>query len=74
MRSSEEPQCSVTYTVARVNVKGALQMAKAAVPVLRWSGGGSVVFTGSIAAIHSVEGIPQLAYGMTKAALVWATH
>ena len=61
-------------TVARVNVKGTLQLTKAAVPLLRSSGGGSVVFIGSIAAIHSVEGVPQLAYGMSKAALVSATH
>jgi NAD(P)-dependent dehydrogenase (short-subunit alcohol dehydrogenase family) len=60
--------------VSRVNVKGTLQMAKAAVPLMRRAGGGSVVFVGSIAAIHAVEGIPQLAYGMSKAALVSATH
>lgn len=60
--------------VARVNVKGTLQMTKAAVPLMRSTGGGAIVFVGSIAAIHSVEGIPQLAYGMSKAALVSATH
>jgi NAD(P)-dependent dehydrogenase (short-subunit alcohol dehydrogenase family) len=57
-----------------VNVKGTLQLTKAAVPLLRESGGGSIVIIGSIAAIHSVEGIPQIAYGATKAALVAATH
>jgi len=60
--------------MARVNVKGTLQLTHAAVPLMRSSGGGAVVFVGSIAAIHSVEGSPQLAYGMSKAALVSATH
>ncbi|SDG34818.1 SDR family oxidoreductase [Pseudonocardia oroxyli] len=61
-------------TVARTNVKGTLQLTKAAVPLMHESGGGSVVFIGSIAAVHSVAGIPQLVYGMSKAGLVSATH
>jgi NAD(P)-dependent dehydrogenase (short-subunit alcohol dehydrogenase family) len=60
--------------VAAVNVKGTLQMTKAAVPLLTASGGGSIIFIGSIAAIHSVDGIPQIAYGASKAGLVAATH
>jgi NAD(P)-dependent dehydrogenase (short-subunit alcohol dehydrogenase family) len=60
--------------VSGVNVKGTLQLTKAAVPALRSCGGGSIVIIGSIAAIHSVEGIPQILYGVTKAALVSATH
>ena len=60
--------------VSRVNVKGTLQMTRAAVPLMAASGGGSIVIVGSIAAIHSVEGIPQLIYGTSKAALVSATH
>jgi NAD(P)-dependent dehydrogenase (short-subunit alcohol dehydrogenase family) len=61
-------------TLSRVNVKGTMQMTKAAVPLMRASGGGSVVIVGSIAAIHVVDGIPQLAYAMSKAALVTATR
>jgi NAD(P)-dependent dehydrogenase (short-subunit alcohol dehydrogenase family) len=60
--------------VSAVNVRGTLQLTKAAVPLLRESGGGSIIIIGSIAAIHSVEGIPQIAYGASKAALVAATH
>jgi NAD(P)-dependent dehydrogenase (short-subunit alcohol dehydrogenase family) len=55
--------------VADVNVKGTLQLTKAAVPLIRESGGGSIVMVGSIAAAGPVEGIVQLAYGMSKAAL-----
>lgn len=61
-------------TVSRVNVKGTLQLTKAAVPSLRKAGGGSIVIIGSVAAIHSVDGIPQILYGATKAALISATH
>jgi NAD(P)-dependent dehydrogenase (short-subunit alcohol dehydrogenase family) len=55
--------------VAEVNVKGTLQLTKLAVPLLRNSGAGSVVMVGSIAAAGPVEGVVQLAYGMSKAAL-----
>ena len=55
--------------VAEVNVKGTLQLTKLAVPLLRDSGAGSVVMVGSIAAAGPVEGVVQLAYGMSKAAL-----
>jgi NAD(P)-dependent dehydrogenase (short-subunit alcohol dehydrogenase family) len=55
--------------VADVNVKGTLQLTKLAVPLLQDSGGGSVVMVGSIAAAGPVEGVIQLAYGMSKAAL-----
>jgi NAD(P)-dependent dehydrogenase (short-subunit alcohol dehydrogenase family) len=55
--------------VADVNVKGTLQLTKAAVPLLRDSGNGSIVMVGSIAAAGPVEGVVQLAYGMSKAAL-----
>lgn len=60
--------------VSAVNVKGTLQLTKSLVPLMREGGGGSIVIVGSIAAIHSVEGIPQILYGATKAALVAATH
>ena len=60
--------------VSAVNVKGTLQLTKAAVPLLRDSGGGSIIIIGSIAAIHSVKGLPQILYGATKAALGAATH
>jgi NAD(P)-dependent dehydrogenase (short-subunit alcohol dehydrogenase family) len=55
--------------VADVNVKGTLQLTKVAVPLLQDSGGGSIVVVGSIAAAEPVEGVVQLAYGMSKAAL-----
>jgi NAD(P)-dependent dehydrogenase (short-subunit alcohol dehydrogenase family) len=55
--------------VADVNVKGTLQLTRLAVPVLRDSGGGSIVMVGSIAAAGPVDGVVQLAYGMSKAAL-----
>jgi NAD(P)-dependent dehydrogenase (short-subunit alcohol dehydrogenase family) len=55
--------------VAEVNVKGTLQLTKLAVPLLCDSGGGSIVMVGSIAAAEPVEGVVQLAYGMSKAAL-----
>ncbi len=55
--------------VADVNVKGTLQLTKCAVPMLRDAGGGSVVMVGSIAAAEPVDGVVQLAYGMSKAAL-----
>jgi NAD(P)-dependent dehydrogenase (short-subunit alcohol dehydrogenase family) len=60
--------------VSEVNVKGTLQLTKAAVPLLRKSGGGSIVIVGSIAAIHRIEGLAQIAYGASKAALGSATH
>ncbi len=54
---------------ADVNVKGTLQLTKLAVPMLQEAGGGSVVMVGSIAAAEPVDGVVQLAYGMSKAAL-----
>lgn len=56
-------------TTADVNVKGTLQLTKAAVPLLRDSGGGAVVMVGSIAAAEPVDEVIQLVYGMSKAAL-----
>jgi NAD(P)-dependent dehydrogenase (short-subunit alcohol dehydrogenase family) len=60
--------------VADVNVKGTLQLTKLAVPLLEESGGGSIVMVGSIAAAGPVEGVVQLAYGMSKAALALGAY
>jgi NAD(P)-dependent dehydrogenase (short-subunit alcohol dehydrogenase family) len=55
--------------VADVNVKGTMRLTKLSVPLMRESGGGSIVIIGSIAAAGPVDGVVQLAYGMSKAAL-----
>jgi NAD(P)-dependent dehydrogenase (short-subunit alcohol dehydrogenase family) len=55
--------------VAEVNVRGTLQLTRAAVPLLREGGGGSIVIIGSIADNEVVESFIQLAYGASKAAL-----
>jgi NAD(P)-dependent dehydrogenase (short-subunit alcohol dehydrogenase family) len=57
---------------AQVNVKGALQVTKAAVPLIEASGGGAVVFIGSIGAVARDEQFEMMAYGATKGAMVTA--
>jgi NAD(P)-dependent dehydrogenase (short-subunit alcohol dehydrogenase family) len=57
---------------ARVNVKGTLQLTKAAVPLLGSTGGGAVVFIGSIGAMARDEQFEMMAYGATKGAMVTA--
>jgi len=59
---------------AEVNVKGTLRLTKAAVPLLRESGGGSVVVIGSVAARKPSASFVQLAYGASKAALESVVH
>jgi NAD(P)-dependent dehydrogenase (short-subunit alcohol dehydrogenase family) len=53
-----------------VNIKGTLRMTKAAVPLLREGGGGSVVIIGSIGAVQPLSEHPMMVYGGTKGALL----
>jgi len=55
-----------------VNVKGTLQLTKAAVPLMESTGGGAVVFIGTLAAVLRDESFALLAYGASKAAMVTA--
>lgn len=57
---------------AGVNVKGTLQLTKAAVPLIESTGGGAVIFIGSYAAVARDETFALLAYGTTKAAMMTA--
>ena len=57
---------------ARVNVQGALRVTKAAVPLMESSGGGAVVFIGSIGAVARDEQFEMMLYGATKGAMVTA--
>jgi NAD(P)-dependent dehydrogenase (short-subunit alcohol dehydrogenase family) len=57
---------------AGVNVRGTLQLTKAAVPLLEASGGGAVVFIGSIGAVQRDESFEMMLYGATKGAMVTA--
>ncbi len=59
-------------SIMRVNAGGALLMAKAALPVMREAGGGSIVFVSSIAALVAGQAAmsnPPHGYKMSKAAL-----
>lgn len=55
----------------RVNVVGAIQVARAAVPHMTAAGGGSIVFVGTQAQWHP-PAMPQLAYASSKGALLAA--
>jgi NAD(P)-dependent dehydrogenase (short-subunit alcohol dehydrogenase family) len=57
---------------AGVNVKGTLQLTKAAVPLMESTGGGAVVFIGSVGAVARDEQFELMVYGATKAAMVTA--
>jgi NAD(P)-dependent dehydrogenase (short-subunit alcohol dehydrogenase family) len=57
---------------AGVNVKGTLQMTRAAVPLMESTGGGAVVFIGSIGSVLQDDQFEMMAYGATKAAMVTA--
>jgi NAD(P)-dependent dehydrogenase (short-subunit alcohol dehydrogenase family) len=57
---------------AGVNVKGTLQLTKVAVPLMESTGGGAVVFIGSIGAVARDEQFEMMAYGATKGAMVTA--
>ncbi|MGE0809040.1 MAG: SDR family NAD(P)-dependent oxidoreductase [Immundisolibacter sp.] len=59
----------------RVNVNGALWMARAAIPELRRAGGGAITFVSSIAGIrYAGDRMPRLGYATTKAALHGMVH
>jgi NAD(P)-dependent dehydrogenase (short-subunit alcohol dehydrogenase family) len=57
---------------AQVNVKGALQVTKSAVQLMESSGGGAIVFIGSIGAVARDETFEKLLYGASKGAMVTA--
>lgn len=59
--------------VAEVNVKGTLQMTRAAVPLLGVQGG-SIVVIGTIGVVRPRLGTLRLAYSMSKGALVTAAR
>jgi NAD(P)-dependent dehydrogenase (short-subunit alcohol dehydrogenase family) len=63
---------SVWNTTLGVNATGALLGIKHAVPQMQRSGGGSIVSTVSIAALHG--GNDHASYGVSKAAIVALTH
>ena len=63
---------SVWNTTLGVNATGALLGIKHAVPAMRRAGGGSIVSTVSIAALHG--GADHAAYGVSKAAIVALTQ
>lgn len=60
--------------VSAINIKGTLQLVKAAVPHLEKDGGGSVVIVGSTSAAVPSDDFPQMVYGISKGALETATH
>lgn len=55
-----------------VDLKGALLCARAAIPALRRAGGGSIVFTSSVQATHSLPGC--VAYAAAKAGVLAAVR
>jgi NAD(P)-dependent dehydrogenase (short-subunit alcohol dehydrogenase family) len=57
-----------------INVAGTLRVIRAATGLLQEDGGGSVVIVGSTAGVLPTVGYTQTAYGISKAALVAATH
>ncbi len=69
----EEPDAAVHLRRnLDVNVVGVWNGCRAAIPLMRNGGGGSIVNTGSIAAVQPTPGAP--AYGMAKAAMVHLTR
>lgn len=57
-----------------INVAGTLRVIKAATDLMVESGGGAVAIVGSSAAVLPTVGHTQTAYGISKAALIGATH
>lgn len=55
-----------------IDLKGALLCAKAAIPALRRTGGGSIIFTASVQATHSDPGC--VSYAAAKAGLIAAAR
>lgn len=57
-----------------INVAGNLRVIKASTDLLTESGGGAVAIVGSTAGVLPTAGYTQTAYGISKAALIAATH
>ena len=60
--------------VMGVNVRGTLELTRAAVPLLREGATSSVVMVGSTASVRQGLSAGNLAYGASKGALVTAVH
>jgi NAD(P)-dependent dehydrogenase (short-subunit alcohol dehydrogenase family) len=57
-----------------VNVRGIYLVSRAAVPLMRWSGGGSIINTASVSAFRGSASRPSHAYAASKGAVVALTH
>jgi len=57
-----------------VNVRGIYLVSRAAVPLMRWSGGGSIINTASVSAFRSSASRPSHAYAASKGAVLALTH
>lgn len=63
----EEMSSATSDRIIDVNLKGPIRCAKAAIAAMRDSGGGSIIFTSSVQATHSLPGC--VVYAATKAGL-----
>jgi NAD(P)-dependent dehydrogenase (short-subunit alcohol dehydrogenase family) len=66
LESTSEEDWAAAYAI---NLRGAMQIAKAAVPHMQRAGGGSIVFIGS-QSMWKPPGAPQIAYSSSKGALL----
>ena len=57
-----------------VNVRGIYLVSRAAVPMMRWSGGGSIINTASVSAFRGSASRPSHAYAASKGAVLALTH
>jgi len=57
-----------------VNVRGIYLVSRAAVPLMRWSGGGSIINTASVSAFRGSASRPSHAYAASKGAVLALTH
>ena len=57
-----------------VNVRGIYLVSRAAVPLMRWSGGGSIINTSSVSAFRGSASRPSHAYAASKGAVLALTH
>jgi NAD(P)-dependent dehydrogenase (short-subunit alcohol dehydrogenase family) len=57
-----------------VNVRGIYLVSRAAVPLMRWSGGGSIINTASVSAFRGSSSRPSHAYAASKGAVLALTH
>jgi NAD(P)-dependent dehydrogenase (short-subunit alcohol dehydrogenase family) len=57
-----------------VNVRGIYLVSRAAVPLMRWSGGGSIINTSSVSAFRGSASRPSHAYAASKGAVLGLTH